>query len=82
MLRGKGAAGMTFQVLFKCYGLFAKTKGHSSLNLLWTVPGSVGNLAGVVSLQTGFKIVCESGIVTGFVGFAGEDINVMKGVVH
>ena len=69
---------MGFQVALKCGCLFACPKCNGCFDAPWSIFASVGNLAGVVFLKTGFQIVCETGVMGVFVGFAFEDVDVVE----
>jgi hypothetical protein len=69
---------MRFQVAFEGNGLFTGTKGNSAFDLPRAIFGSVGDLPGVMCKKTGIQILGESSVMAGIIGFAHENVNIMK----
>ena len=73
---------MGLEVAFKSGCLFTGAKGDCGFDCPGFVFCCVGDLAGVVSLEAGFQVLCESGVMAGVVGLADEDVDVVECIVH
>ena len=69
---------MRFQVTFEGRGLITGMEGDGGFNWPWTIFGGVGNLPRVMGYETGFKILGEAGVMSGWSGFSNEDVDIVK----
>lgn len=60
---------MGFQIFFEFGCFLPRAKSYDIFDSPRAVFGRMSNLAGIVSLDSGFEIFCKSGIVSAFIVF-------------
>ena len=78
MLSGKCPAGVGFEVGFEGHGFLPGPKRNSTFDDPGAVFGGVGHLAAIVGFEAFIQVFGKSGVMTGSVCFAGQNIDVIE----
>lgn len=78
MLESPFSAGMGFEIAFKVFCLFFRSDGNDGMNFPWGKLGSVRNMPGVMSSESGFQVGGMTDVEVSVGSCIPQDVGVVK----